>query len=96
MSTIPAGHKAVLVTTKHRGVFAGLVPDDADLAQATLSLKSARMAIRFGTTKGVQQLAETGPTSNSRISAPSDIPVLHDVTAVFAITDNAWAKWEAA
>lgn len=96
MSTIPAGHKAVMVTTKYRGVFAGLVPDDADLAQPTLSLKSARMAIHFGTSKGIQELADTGPTGNSKISAPSDIPVLHDVTAVFAVTDAAWTRWEAA
>ncbi|XBQ15834.1 MAG: hypothetical protein ABL308_12855 [Oceanicaulis sp.] len=96
MSTLPAGMKPVMVTTKHRGVFAGLVPDDADLAQPTLALKSARMAIKFGTTRGVQQLAESGPTGNSKISAPADIPVLHDVTAVFAVTEAAWAKWEAA
>ena len=96
MSAIPEGFKAVMVTTKHRGVFAGLVPADADLTTPTLSLKSARMAIRFGTTKGVQELAETGPTGKSKISAPSDIPVLHDVTAVFNVTEAAWAKWEAA
>jgi len=96
MSTIPTGFKPVMVTTKHRGVFAGLVPEDADLTVATLSLKKARMAIRFGTTKGVLQLAETGPTSTSKISAPADVPVLHDITAVFAVTPAAWEKWEAA
>jgi len=96
MSTIPTGFKPVMVTTKHRGVFAGLVPEDADLTAPTLSLKEARMAIRFGTTKGVLQLAETGPTCNSKISAPADIPVLHDITAVFAVTPSAWEKWEVA
>jgi len=85
-----------LVTTVHRGVFAGLIPADADLTQKTLALKSARMAISWGTTKGVMQLCDTGPTGSSRISAPADIPVLHDVTGVFAITDAAWAKWMAA
>lgn len=92
MSTL----KPVLVTTQHRGVFAGLVPEDADLTQRTLALKDARMAIRFGTTRGVMQLAETGPTSDSRISAKADIPVLHDITGVFAITEDAWSKWVAA
>ena len=96
MSTIPTGFKPVMVTTKHRGVFAGLVPEDADLTVATLSLKKARMAIRFGTTKGVLQLAETGPTGSSKISAPADVPVLHDITAVFAVTPEAWAMWEVA
>jgi hypothetical protein len=85
-----------LVTTQHRGVFAGEIDDDQDLAAKAMPLKGARMAIRFGTTKGLLQLAETGPTGDSRISAPADIPMLHDITAVFAITDEAWAKWQAA
>lgn len=86
----------VLVTTKHRGVFAGLVPADQDLSASTMALKSARMAIRFGTTRGLMQLCETGPTKNSKISAPADIPVLHDITAVFSIQPEAWAQWTAA
>jgi hypothetical protein len=83
----------VLVTTKHRGVFAGEIPDDQDLTATSMPLANARMAIRFGTTRGLMQLAETGPTGNSRISAPADIPMLHDITAVFAVTDKAWAAW---
>ncbi len=86
----------VLVTTKHRGVFAGLVPSDQDLAAQTMALKGARMAIYWGTTKGLMELCQTGPTGKSRISAPADIPVLHDITAVFSITPEAWAKWLAA
>lgn len=88
--------KPVLVTTQHRGVFAGLVPDDQDMTARTLALQSARMAIYWGTTKGVMQLAETGPTEKSRISASADIPALHDVTAIFDITEGAWIKWTAA
>lgn len=88
--------KPILVTTAHRGVFAGLVPVDADLSAKTLALKDARMAIYWGTTKGVLELAETGPTGKSRISAKADIPVLHDVTAVFEVSDAAWAKWVSA
>lgn len=86
----------VLITTKHRGVFAGLVPGDQDLAAPTMALKSARMAIYWGTTKGLMELCASGPTGKSRISAPADIPVLHDITAVFAISPEAWAKWQAA
>lgn len=88
--------KPILVTTQHRGVFAGLVPEDQDLNARTMSLKSARMAIYWGTKHGVAQLAATGPTSNSRIGAVADIPALHDITAVFAITDEAWEKWQSA
>ncbi len=88
--------KPVLVTTQHRGVFAGLVEDDHDMSARDFALKEARMAIYWGTTKGVMQLASTGPTDRSRISASADIPMLHDVTAIFAITDEAWAKWQSA
>lgn len=49
--------KPVLVTTAHRGVFAGLIPDDQDLTVKAMPLKNARMAIYWGTTKGVMQLA---------------------------------------
>lgn len=83
----------VLVTTQHRGVFAGLVSAGQDLSAKSMPLKSARMAIYWGTTKGVMELAETGPTAKSKISAVADIPVLHDITAIFLITDKAWGKW---
>lgn len=84
----------ILVTTAHRGVWFAQVPADKDLTPKTLTdLKNCRMAIYWGTTKGLQQLCETGPTDTSKISAPADIPVLHDVTAVFDVTDNAAAIW---
>lgn len=86
--------KPVLITTEHRGVFAGLLEDDQDITAKSMPLKSARMAIYWGTTKGVMQLCHTGPTEKSRISAPADIPVLHDITAVFDITPEAWEKWQ--
>ncbi|MCP5385982.1 MAG: hypothetical protein H6916_04090 [Novosphingobium sp.] len=86
----------VLITTKHRGVFAGEIAEDQDLAATAMPVRGARMAIYFGTTRGLMELAETGPTSKSRISAPADIPMLHDITAVFSITDKAWEKWQAA
>ena len=83
----------VLVTTKHRGVFGGLVPKDQDMNARTVRLENARMAIYWGTTKGVMELAHTGPTSKSRISAPATIEALHDVTAIMQITDKAWELW---
>ena len=88
--------KPVMITTKHRGVFAGLIADDQDITAREMPMKDARMAIRFGTTKGVLQLCKTGPTADSRISAPADIPVIHDITAIFDITEEAWEKWKAA
>ena len=88
--------KPVLVTTQHRGVFAGLIEDDQDLSTKAMPLKEAKMAIYWGTDKGVMQLADTGPTDSSRISAAADIPMLHDITAVFEIKDEAWKKWQSA
>ena len=88
--------KPVLVTTEHRGVFAGLINDDQDISVKAMPLHNAKMAIKWGTDKGVMQLAETGPTNNSRISAEADIPMLHDITAIFDITPEAWKKWQEA
>lgn len=85
--------KNVLITTKHRGVFAGQIEDDQDINKKTMPLKEARMAIRWGTKRGVMQLANTGPTDDSLISEKADIPSLRDITAVFSITDKAWEKW---
>ena len=84
--------RPVIVCTQHRGVFFGWAEDTT---QRTVSLKRAKMAIYWGTTKGVMELAHVGPNSKSKISSPADIAV-HDVTAVFEVTPEAAAKWEAA
>lgn len=86
-------HLKVLITTQHRGVFAGLVPADQDLSAKSMALKRARMAIYWGTTRGLHELCDTGPTSKSKISAPADIAALHDITAIYIISDKAWHKW---
>ncbi len=84
--------RPVIVCTSHRGVFFGYANNtDGDI----IKLRSARMAIYWGTTKGVMQLAESGPTSSSKISARADIEV-RSVTAVFEVTADAASKWEAA
>jgi hypothetical protein len=84
--------RPVIVCTEHRGVFFGYAQStDGDV----IHLRSARMAIRFGTTRGVMELAETGPTKSSSISARADIEV-RKITAVFEVTPAAVAKWEAA
>lgn len=86
--------KSVIITTEHRGVFYAEVEAEKDLTQSTLTdLKNCRMAIYWGTTKGIHELAETGPTEKSRISAKADIPVLHKITAVFSVTEEAREKW---
>lgn len=84
--------RAVIVCTEHRGVFFGYAEDTTG---DSCHLKRARMAIRFGTTRGVMELAETGPTRESRISARADIDV-RKVTAVFEVSESATKAWEAA
>lgn len=85
--------KNVLVTTKHRGVFFGQVPEDADLTATTMRLENARMAIRWGTTQGVAELASRGPGAKSKIGARATIEALHDITAVWGVSEEAAEKW---
>ena len=85
--------RPVIVTTEHRGVFFGYTGDTFNTDP--ISLKRARMAIRWGTTRGIMELAETGPTPSSKISARADIEV-RKITAVFEVTAEAAEKWEAA
>lgn len=82
--------KAVIVTTKHRGVFFGYATDtDGD----RIRLKRARMAIYWATHRGLLELAEVGPNAKSRISARADID-LRDITSVVDVTEEAVKAWE--
>ena len=81
--------RPVIVCTEWKGVFFGYA---GDTSGSVVHLKGAKMAIYWGTTKGVMQLAHTGPTDKSRISAPADINV-RGVTAVFEVTQEAADKW---
>lgn len=83
--------RPVIVCTSHRGVFFGFAEStDGDV----IKLKDARMAIYWGTDRGVMQLAETGPTDKSKISAKADIEV-RSITAVFEVAPEALKAWEA-
>lgn len=84
--------RPVIVTTEYRGVFFGYATDTSG---DKINLRGARMAIYWGTTKGVMQLAETGPTQSSKISARADLEV-RKITAVFEVTPQAAKAWEAA
>jgi hypothetical protein len=83
--------RPVIVCTEHRGVFFGF---STDTTGDVIHLEDARMAIRWGTTRGVMQLAETGPTRDSNISAKADIEV-RKITAIFEVSDTALAAWKA-
>ena len=81
--------RPVLICTEYRGVFFGYADDTSG---DTVKLKDARMAIKWGTTDGVAQLANTGPTDKSKIGAPACVD-LRKVTAVFEVTKEAEQKW---
>jgi len=84
--------RPIIVCTSYKGVFFGHAENtDGDI----IHLKGAKMAIYWGTTRGVMQLAATGPTPTSKISLPADIEV-RGVTAVFEVTAEAAEKWEKA
>lgn len=81
--------RPVIVCTSHRGVFFGFAEStDGDV----IKLKDARMAIYWGTDRGVMQLAETGPTDESKISAKADIEV-RSITAIFNVSEEAAKAW---
>lgn len=82
----------VIVTTVHKGVFMGQVPNNTRASQTEVKVKGAKMAIYWGTSKGLFELADTGPTSKSRISAPADVDLV-DVTSIVEVTDEAAEKW---
>lgn len=86
--------KSVLICTQHRGVFFGQIQEETDVTQRTLTdIHNARMAIYWGTTNGVMELAEVGPNNKSKIGAPATITVLHDITAIFDVSEEAAKKW---
>lgn len=83
----------ILITTEFRGVFVAQIKQGADLTPRTLTgLKNARMVIKWRNGEGLQGMCKYGPTPSCMLSPVSDIPVIHGVTAVFAITDEAAKK----
>ena len=84
--------RPVIICTSHRGVFFGYAEDTSG---DVVHLKGAKMAIYWGTTRGVMQLAATGPTPSSKISLPADIEV-RSITAVMEVTAEAEEKWRLA
>ena len=88
--TAAAKERPVIVTTEHRGVFFGYATDTSG---DRIHLKRARMAIYWGTTRGLMELCETGPTAKSRLSARADLEA-RKVTAVFDVTPEAAKAWE--
>lgn len=83
----------VLVTTVHRGVFAGWA---TDVDGETITLRDGRLCVYWSRdVKGFMGLAANGPSDTCRIGPPATI-TLRSITSVSEITDAARARWEAA
>ncbi|MGK3885419.1 DUF6948 domain-containing protein, partial [Enterococcus faecium] len=76
--------------TELRGLFFGYA---SDTRGENVDLKQARMGLRWGTTRGVGQLAKTGPTPNSNFSDEADMEV-RKVTLVVEVGPEAAKAWE--
>ena len=82
-----------MVTTEHRGVFAGFATDTSG---DVIALREARNCIYWSASlKGFMGLASDGPDSSCKIGPAADIE-LRKITAVVAVTPEAQAKWQAA
>ena len=85
--------KFVLITTEHRGVFAGELVEHSE---TTVKLANARCAIYWNTKTGFLELASNGPNSGSKISATADAITLYGVTSISDCTSEAERAWRAA
>ena len=82
-----------MVTTEHRGVFAGFATDTSG---DVIALREARNCIYWSSSlRGFMGLASVGPDSSCKIGPAADIE-LRKITAVVAVTPEAQAKWQAA
>lgn len=83
----------VIITTQYRGVYFGQLVEQNG---RECILANARMAIRWGTTRGVDELAATGPTERSKLGATAPKVWLCGITSVVDCTDAATEAWHAA
>ena len=85
----------VVITTLHRGVFFGFLPEMPAATPDTVLLRDAQMAVYWSAdTHGVLGLAAHGPGVGSRIGPPVSEISLAAVISVMAASEEAVAKWQ--
>jgi hypothetical protein len=85
--------RAVLVTTKHRGVFFGYATNTSG---ETIKLRAARNCLFWPIeNKGFLGLAGVGPLKGARVGPIADIE-LRNITCVAECTPTAISAWESA
>lgn len=86
---------AVIVTTKHRGVFFGYAAEK-DTTADIIDLRAARNCVYWSRcVRGFMGLAATGPDKESRVGPAADIQV-REITSVIKCSPEAVTAWEAA
>lgn len=90
--------KTVIVTTDKRGVFYGIMDEEASAKTLPKSvvLTDARMVVYWSAdVKGVLGLAATGPTNGCRVTMAIPSITLFDITGVMECSDKAKDAMEA-
>ncbi len=86
--------KHVVVTTKHRGVFFGVLEEQNG---GSLTLTDARNCVYWDhATKGYLGLAAKGPQAKCKITDAAPRLTLYGITSVVECSDEAVEAWEAA
>ena len=86
--------KAVLVTTKFRGVFFGFIKIDKDLPNE-ITLTEAKNCIYWSAdVGGFLGLASNGPNSSCRIGKEVKEITLWKITSVTPVSEEAVAQWK--
>ena len=86
---------AVIVTTKHRGVFFGYI-DPVQAEKDIIDLRAARNCVYWSAgVRGFMGLAATGPDKQSKVGPAADIQV-REITSVIKCTPDAVSAWESA
>jgi hypothetical protein len=83
-----------VITTSHRGVFAGYLEGEPTKERAVIT--QGRCCLHWRDTRGFIGLAVNGPNDLCRVSPAAPRLELHDVTSVVTCTDEAREAWEAA
>ena len=87
----------VLVTTEHRGVFAGYLNGDQTGDESVVTLTDARNCIHWSAdVKGFLGLAATGPSASCKVGPKAPKLTLQKVTSVADCTPEAVRAWESA
>ena len=85
--------RPVLVTTAHRGVFAGILAEDTNFPKS-ITLTDARNCLFWHQDiGGFLGLASVGPNSQCKIGAVAPRLILVDITSMADIAPAAWQAW---